>query len=847
MTGGLRTALRIARRDALRHKGRSLLVLVMLGLPVLGAVGLDVIYRTSQTTPAQEATREMGRADADLTDLYYAGDKPRPPLDLTTVLPAGAHGVPTQQARRRVRTRSGVTFIRWREMDYTHPLATGVMHQHAGRAPRTSGEVAVAPRVLALTGLRVGDTLHTVGPDRAFRIVGTVVEPGDLHDPIVMARPGALLRAETTGGARIENDMLVAKPGGLTKADMDALTNAGVAVLSRESVLHPANSGQGRQIAATAVVVVGMAILEVVLLAGPAFAVGARRQQRELGVIAASGGSRRDVSAVVLASGLVMGLAAAAVGTVLGVALAWLTRPWMQDVVGQEFGPLRLRPLDLGLIAVLGTGTGMLAALFPALAAARQDPVAALAGRHGVTGTRARFPVLGAVLVAAGTLVAVVYAPGARNAPSLLAGVALVELGAILCTGALIGLIARAGRILPVSLRLALRDAARHRGRSTPAVASIMAAVAATIAVALYVQSDVAREKANYQPTLRHGQVAVVAPTAASSQQWDRVRAGIAGTLPTRASYLLSGPITPGCRDDNGCPGAALGRPGCTDFGDGCMLDSGVNGSRLGSDTLVGDADLLAAATGVRDPAAAAMLASGGAVVFTPAGVRDGQATVLLGVNGPAATIPAVATHTQLPAATLFLSPRAARTLGLNVKPIGVLVDTTRMPTQQEQQAAESAVEDAGVDSPVLVERGYTADYGPVLLALVVCSAVVTLGAAGAATGLAAADGRADLATLAAVGAAPRTRRRLASAQAAVIAGLGALFGLGIGFVPAGGLVALNRTLATNYHDGRGRSVVTLAVPWPYLALTVLVVPVLAVLCAGLLTRSRLPLVRRAG
>jgi putative ABC transport system permease protein len=845
--GGWRTALRIARRDTLRHKGRSLLVLVMLGLPILGAVGLDVLYRTSHTTTTQEATRELGTADARLTDLYFMNDKPRPLLDLTTVLPAGARGLGDQQARHRIRTSGGVGFVRWRELDYTDPLATGILHQRAGRAPRGPGEVVVTPPVLRMTGLRVGGTLRTIGPDRTFRIVGTMVTPGELHEAMVVARPGALLRAEATGTSRIENTMLVGKPGGLTNADTAALTNAGVGVVSRDSILHPANQNQGRALAAGAMVVIGMAILEVVLLAGPAFAVGARRQQRELGVIAASGASRRDVSAVVLASGLVLGLVAAVVGGALGVALAWLTRPWMQDVVGQEFGPLRLRAPDLGLITLLGMATGMLAALFPALAAARQDPVAALAGRHGVTGTRARFPMLGAVLIAAGTLVAVVYAPRSRNAPSLLAGVALVELGAILCTGALIGLIARAGRVLPVSLRLALRDAARHRGRSIPAVASIMAAVAATIAVALYIQSDVAREKANYQPTLRHGQAAVVAP-ASGPQPWDRVRTGVAAALPTRASYVLSAPITPGCRDGNGCPGAALVQPGCTRLADGCLLTGGMAGSRLGADTLVGDADLLAAATGVRDPAAAAMLAGGGAVVSAPEGVRDGQATVLLGVDGPVATVPAVVSNAHLPAATLFLSPQAARTTGLAVMPIGVLVDTTRMPTHDEEQAAEAAVEAAGVDSPVLVERGYTTDYGPVLLALVVCSAVVTLGAAGAATGLAAADGRADLATLAAVGAAPRTRRRLASAQAAVIAGLGALFGLGIGFVPAGGLVALNRALAPAAPaGGRKRSVVTLAVPWPYLALIVLVVPVLAVLCAGLLTRSRLPLVRRAG
>ena len=82
MRAGWRTALRIARRDALRHRGRSLLVLVMLGLPVLGAVGLDVIYRTSKVTPARQATYRIRARDV-------AGNEQRYRWNAVTVDPAG--------------------------------------------------------------------------------------------------------------------------------------------------------------------------------------------------------------------------------------------------------------------------------------------------------------------------------------------------------------------------------------------------------------------------------------------------------------------------------------------------------------------------------------------------------------------------------------------------------------------------------------------------------------------------------------------------------------------------------------------------------------------------------------
>jgi putative ABC transport system permease protein len=56
-------------------------------------------------------------------------------------------------------------------------------------------------------------------------------------------------------------------------------------------------------------------LIEVVLVVGSAFAFGARRQIRELGLLAATGGSPSDVRRALLAQGLVVGV----MGSVLGV------------------------------------------------------------------------------------------------------------------------------------------------------------------------------------------------------------------------------------------------------------------------------------------------------------------------------------------------------------------------------------------------------------------------------------------------------------------------------------------------------------------------------------------------
>ena len=66
-----KVAVRIARREALRHKGRSALVAAMLALPVTGAAAADTLYHTVKLTTAEQLQRDLGRADA-LVD-YVAG------------------------------------------------------------------------------------------------------------------------------------------------------------------------------------------------------------------------------------------------------------------------------------------------------------------------------------------------------------------------------------------------------------------------------------------------------------------------------------------------------------------------------------------------------------------------------------------------------------------------------------------------------------------------------------------------------------------------------------------------------------------------------------------------------
>jgi putative ABC transport system permease protein len=273
--------------------------------------------------------------------------------------------------------------------------------------------------------------------------------------------------------------------------------------------------------------------------------------------------------------------------------------------------------------------------------------------------------------------------------------------------------------------------------------------------------------------------------------------------------------------------------------------------------TLIVEADdgAVAALTGLAAEDAArtaAALRAGMVVVDHPRYVEGGRVRLAIRASSRLAaakkdgttrmvTVPGFALPHPGRAPLTMMTGRTARTLGMGSVASLVLATTSRMPTQAEEDRLQAELFD---DAGVYVERGarLATDTRSLLLLAVVAGAI-TLGAAAIATGLAAADGRADLGTLAAVGASPRVRRMLSLSQSGVIAGLGSVLGAAAGLGGAVAmLAALNAGLADRWPAPTPYPV---AVPWLNVGIALLVVPLIAMLGAGLLTRSRLPIERR--
>ncbi|MEU8320140.1 FtsX-like permease family protein [Nonomuraea sp. NPDC048881] len=843
-------ALRISRRDASRFKGRSALIMVMIGLPVLVITAVLTGAATTSVTPKERAVTRLGAADARLITFPYrtpvrqddSGDsayqpksgtsqRPWTPAEINTLLPGRLLRYQTSLVN--VRLPDGFNQADVVEVDLRDPMTAGMRTLEQGRYAAAPGEVAISPKMADL-GVRVGDTLTLRRPDRTVKVVGVAENPN---------RPGILELAALPEGVLVhQNDgnssgWLVDTAGPVLRSKVSQLNDAGLGVTSRAVLDAHKDDSRGNPDDARALVQLGVVIvlvvMETVLLAGPAFAVGLRRRRRELAVISAQGGSARHLRLIVLADGLVLGGAAAVLGVVLGIGPGLLVESVAARELDWSHGPADVPWLPVLGVAALGLVSGLIAAIVPAVQASRQNTAQVLAGRAAQVQGRAPRPVLGIVLVTAG-LGAIGYAM-TRGTVTMIAAFVPFVFGMVALTPWLVQATSRIAARLPLPLRLSVRDAARHRVRTASATAAVMAATMAVVALGIGSSSAYTQQEEQSVTVFPLGTTVIGGATEMDGQTWARLKDAVRARFP--GTDIVTGhEATDAKGRDLWLTVPRTCEPACA--------------QRFYDQPPIGGADLLAFLQKRRDPQAAAALAAGKAVAFSTDVVSDG--TIELTVSDwdsdtikerKRIRIPAVVSSGADPRqAGALIPPQALAKAGLGTVE---RVLYTASPPQDERRMEADLRGEVNGNLYLNAKRGKAEDRAFALLVLLGAALVLVLGGTFAATGLAAADMRPDLNNLSAVGAAPRVRRLVVAAQAAYIAGLGAVVGLVAGAVAgvaltwpmtrmgAGGM----RTLL----DGPG----TIDVPWSFLAAVVLGLPLVAALVAGLLTRTRLVLARR--
>jgi putative ABC transport system permease protein len=917
---GSRATLRLARRDAWRNRGRSALIALMVALPVLSISAVSVIYRSDQREARDWVSVRLGAGPQVQAWINYSGVGPiTQSVDGAKYLATGGDESVTDQqhARTRVtalvpagdqlvedRYRDGDNTIRLgdrelgvrlREFDYADPRLRGLIQQQSGRAPRAANEVVATEALARHWHLHVGDRLdyRNLADGRTpLTVVGVVGGISVIGEQMLIGAPGTVLMppspADPSGSAP-GNDptshlWLVVGPTGVNWGRVQQFNASGFVVTSRAVVADPPPASQvtysstperavpisqlGYLPKASAVgvitVAIGLILLQIALLAGPAIAVGARRNERTLALVAAGGGNRRQLRSVVLATSGVIGLVGCTAAAALGAGIGALAVPLLRRYDDQQLVRIDVHPLDLLVLIAVGSLTAIAAAMIPARQAARLDLVAVLTGRRGQGARPSRVPLIGVLVALMGCAVCY-YAATRRMAFTTVVGIAVAEIGLVMVTGSILALSARGAGRLPFAARFALRDAARQRGRTAPAVAAVMAAIAGSIAVGVYQTSSNAAGQRDYRATSAIGSVEATLPAGpAAPGAADASTATVAAlrrTLPVRqvavyqsAKYVVGSTVLLYARRTSAASSNPYARGSADLYGYG----------RVPSGGFFDDGSALQIRIGVQDAKARAALQAGKVVVYDstllwPDGtvhVQIDRAEAKQGQQKESIQnirLPAVLSDTRPGLVYPVFPPSAASALGVQLAPAGISAATSRIPSVAEQQRAAGAVNDLGA-SLLSVERGYHSNNPIGLVALIVAAALIALAGTFTAVGLAAAEGRSDVATLAAVGASPAVRRRLAGAQAAVITVLGAGLGLVTGLVAGWALVRLHEP-ALHFAPGTPASWREYAaglgwpftVPWGLVGLLVVGVPLLAVMIGWLSTRSRLPLVRRLG
>lgn len=916
-----RVALRMARRDLRRHKGRAVLVFLMVAIPVGLLAGAATLGATEQTDAADLATARIGSGQALIQGPqggkaiqgpdpnkggmgwndddkalpvpgFVAGADAADNADAVTAL-VGGKAVAVQEAE-----------MRWVKGDRRIRVSALVIDPRVAdvgaKARLTSGSWGSGPDQVVVTpaGERKGlplsgrVTLSSSGTEHTVDIVGTATalqEWGGQPDFVIAALPEGT--GTSSGGS---GSWIVTGDAPIAWSDVQRLNTYGLTVWSRAVLADPPPDSalpaelrqqhSFTQDTSRMIAVIGGVMLFIIttLLVGPAFAVSASRQRRTLALAATNGAETRQLRRTVLAQALVLGVISAIGGVLLGIAgvrvgLWW----WVRSHPSTSFAsvPLDIPWVAMAILLSCAVLSAVVAALLPAMRLGRLDVIGVMRGQSVSPRLNKVLPVVGlAVALLGGFVVLSSARAGSGGEVRIALGAIALVLGTLCLIPALLVLAGRLASGLPVATRMATRDAARHRSRSTPTVAAILAGMAALTAFSIGLASDTKQQMATYQPTNLPGEgVVYTADAETRLAVREALRDDAMGLL--RTPFLVVRPSEDPFAHGPGSPEQRV--PFVSAVPSGCTAQTSIVVSgpdnqrcvRLGSQAFDGNGQIgalpaaeIARRLGLTDAQRRAV--EQGAVAVAVPGLADqpvirfASGTFVMDQTTYTATKVDVTRTDELPVVQLdrshvatgalpgqagaLVTPETAKRLGWVTQEESILL---RDPSGAISRDTEKRLdEQVGDEGGLHVERGFQRYDETVMRVMMGAAAFLVLVVTLISTALAMAEQQTDQGTFAAVGATRRTRRALAASQSMLVGFLGAILGVAVGLVPG---IAVTFPLTSDVSGGTSTGPDSptgpfLEIPWQPLLLVVVGVPLLAGLLSALAVR-RAPAVTRRG
>jgi putative ABC transport system permease protein len=793
---GRRVVTRWARRLLRREWRQQILVLTLLALTVgAAAFGVAAAYNVAPLPNPQ-----FGSADYLL---QFAGpDQKTMTADITAA--RKAFGAIQVIGRQFVSIPGSAQTVEYRALNPDGPYSGPMLALVQGHYPSGAGQVAVTSGVAQTLQVHVGSVLSLPGHHQ--KVTGIVENPSDLTDQFALVPPSA------AGPAQGITVLLDASPAAFS-AYRD--TFHGPLVWQARGA-----STQGA-VAAGALGAVTVLMMLVALVAAAAFTVLAARRQRQLGMLAAIGATRKQLRLVMVAGGALVGIIAAVTGTVIGLA-AWFTvAPHLEAFAGHRIDSFAV-PWYLVVLAMLLTiltATG--AAWWPARAASRVTVVNALSARPLKPRPAHRTAIMAVLLIV--LAVACLALANQTSGPLIIFGALAMALGISFLSPLSIRVLTAAGRRAPVAVRLALRDLARYQARSAAALAAISLALG--IAVTIMISLAAATNAANTgnlpasQMQIWIGQPGdnqlVPSRTPAELSALGAAVHRIARSLGGAAVIPLDMPVNPASKPQPGGqqPVVSLNTPA-----DQAPGRTGVYHSVALYVATPAVLHLLGIDPATIDPATSILTIQAGKDVLTTI------TTLTDATNVQRIHVPDYGSEP-----TSLITVNGLRHEHWTQIQSGWMVESARPLAAAQIAAARDVAAKSGL---VIESRNTQASLATIRTVATAAGALIALAVLAMAVGLIRAEAAGDVRTLTAIGAGSTTRRTLTATTAGALALLGALLGSGAAYLA---LAAAHRSDIS----------VLSRVPLLDLAITIVGVPIVAALAGWVLAGRRPPSVAR--
>jgi putative ABC transport system permease protein len=662
-----------------------------------------------------------------------------------------------------------------RAQDPHGPFGQPMLSLLSGHYPGGPGQVALTPDLARTFHVTVGRVWSEGG--RSWRVTGIVQNPTSLLDEFALVPPGQVA-APTQ--ATVLFDSSIGRPASI-----------GPTVVSRQSASsNPLNP----ETIVLALATVGMLLIALVAVGG--FTVLAQRRLRFLGMLSSLGATDRDVRLVVRANGLLVGVAGALIGFVLGMA-AWLAyRPRLESSAHHVIGVFQVPWVVIVPALVLAVLASFLASSWPARTVTRIPVVVALAGRPAPPKGAHRSAVPGVVLMvgAAALLAYGGHFTGSGGSLEVIVGLVALVVGVVMIAPLSLAVLGRLARPAPVAVRLALRDLARYRARSGSALSAISLGVFIAALICVLAAQRYGNPLDYAGPNLASNQIIVY--TAQDSQQGGP-GGGTAAAPPSMttqtatargiAAALSSHNLIALESTDAGLQHAeATGRQW-----DGPIYVATpqlLSAFGISSSQVQPDADILTMRPGLSGWGDMQLLHG-----QTGKGGPNGNQTTFPCPASTCVAGPVIQEVGALPSGTsapnTVITEHAIRQFGLTTTTQAWLLQLPHPPTAAQ---ITNARQTAATEGMSIETKSSTPAASEILNWATVFGVVLALGILAMTVGLIRSETASDLRTLTAAGASPRTRRTLTAVTAGALALTGAVLGVLAAYVGAIGYAWAN-------------------------------------------------------